>query len=237
MSDYRPRLRNNIKEAFLNMTKDENRVLVIGDLHEPFCLDGYLEFCQETYAKYNCNTVIQIGDLTDNHYSSYHETDADGLGGLDELELAISKIAKWYEAFPDVTVLYGNHDLIIMRKAQTSNLPSKWIKNYKDVLEVPNWNFTEEYILDDVMYIHGIGSKSHIRARKNFMSTVQGHHHTDCYTQWFVGKKEKFFGMQTGVGVDDSSYAMAYGKWFPKSAIGCGIVIGGHTAFNVMMDL
>ena len=114
---------------------------------------------------------------------------------------------------------------------------SKKTRSSIEVLMTPNWNFSEELIVDDVMYIHGIGSKAHIRARKNFMSTVQGHHHVDCYVQWFVGKKEKFFAMQTGVGVDDSSYAMAYGKWFPKSAIGCGVVIGGHTAFNVLMDL
>ena len=53
------------------------------------------------------------------------------MGGADELDLAISKIAKWYEAFPIATVLIGNHDRMIMRKAQTSAIPSKWIKSYK----------------------------------------------------------------------------------------------------------
>lgn len=28
-------------------TKDESRVLVISDTHEPFCREGYLEFCQK----------------------------------------------------------------------------------------------------------------------------------------------------------------------------------------------
>ena len=39
MKSFRPRLRGNKLKAFENITKDENRVLVIGDLHEPFCLD------------------------------------------------------------------------------------------------------------------------------------------------------------------------------------------------------
>ena len=30
------------------------------------------------------------------------------------------------------TVIIGNHDRMIMRKAQTSAIPKKWIKNYKD---------------------------------------------------------------------------------------------------------
>ena len=236
--DFRPRLRGNKKIAFENLTKKENRVLVIGDLHEPFCLDGYLEFCQQTYAEYNCNRVLYIGDLLDNHYSSYHETSADGMGGLDELELAVKKLSKWYEAFPKADVLLGNHDLIISRKAQTSNLPSKWIRDYKDVLEVPGWNFVEELVIDDVLYCHGMGSKAHIKAVKNMQSTVQGHYHTECYTHWYVGSKMKVFGMQVGCGIDKNSYAMAYGKWFPKPAIGCGVILNnGKTAFNKLMEL
>ena len=78
---------------------DARNVLVIGDLHEPFCLDGYLDFCKEQYKKYNCTQTVFIGDIIDNHYSSYHETSADGMGGLEELELATRKISKWYEAF------------------------------------------------------------------------------------------------------------------------------------------
>ena len=235
--EIRPRLSGKRKKAFKNLTKDESRVLVIGDQHEPFCLDGYREFCLDTYRRYNCNRIVMIGDVIDNHYSSYHETDADGLGGKDELELAIQKIQEWYKIFPKVEVMLGNHDVMAMRKAQSSNVPSQWIRTLEEVLRVPGWEFKEETEIDDVVYVHGIGSKAHIRAQKNMQSTVQGHHHTEAYVQWYVGKRDKIFGMQVGCGIDSKSYAMAYGKWFPKPAIGCGVVVGGHTAFNVMMDL
>ena len=62
-TDYRPRLRGNKKAAFDNLTKQERRILVVGDIHAPFNLDGYLDFCKDTYAKYNCNQVIFIGDI------------------------------------------------------------------------------------------------------------------------------------------------------------------------------
>ena len=50
--------------------------------------------------------IIFIGDIIDNHYASFHTTDPDGLGGGDELELAVEDVAKWYEAFPvaDITI-------------------------------------------------------------------------------------------------------------------------------------
>ena len=101
MKDFRPRLKGNKLKAFNNITKDETRVLVIGDLHEPFCLDEYLAHCQEVYAKYNCNKVIFIGDVIDNRIIVHHETDADGLGGGAELDIAIFRLQRWYKAFPN----------------------------------------------------------------------------------------------------------------------------------------
>lgn len=214
-----------------------NRILVIGDLHEPFCLDGYLEFCQEIFKKHNCNRVVFIGDVIDNHYSSYHETDADGMGGGDELNLAISKLSRWYEAFPVADVTIGNHDRIIMRKAQTSSIPSMWIREYKDVLGTPEWNFVDRVIYDNVQYIHGEGGTARTKCRADMMSTVQGHLHTQCYTDWYVGQNFKIFGAQVGCGIDHDSYAMAYAKRGKKPAVGCAVVIDGKTCINELMEL
>lgn len=233
----RPRLAGKKLKAFREVTRPGRRILVIGDLHEPFSLDSYLDHCIAVYERNNCNQVIFIGDVIDNHYSSYHETDADGMGGADELEYAIQRIARWREAFPVADVVIGNHDRIIMRKAQTSSVPSKWIREYKDVLEVPRWNFVERVVYDDVQYIHGEAGKAHIKCRADMMSTVQGHLHSECYVQWFVGARFKIFGMQVGCGIDHESYAMAYAKAGKKPAIGCGVVINGQKAFNEMMEL
>lgn len=235
---YRPRLTPEEYNLILNHRKTtENRVLVIGDLHEPFCLDGYLEFCIDTYNKYQCNKVVFIGDVIDNHYSSYHETDADGMGGGQELELAISKLAEWYKAFPTAHVTIGNHDRLIMRKAQTSAVPKKWIKDYKEVLEVPKWEFVNRVVIDNVQYIHGEAGTAKVKCKADMMSTVQGHLHTQAYTEWFVGANFKVFGMQVGCGIDHESYAMAYAKAGKKPVIGCGVVIDGKQAINVLMEL
>ena len=236
MKDVRPRLKGNKLKAFQHLTKKERRILVVGDLHEPFCLGGYLEFCQEIYAKWNCNQVIFIGDIIDNHYSSYHESDPNGLGGGDELDLAIERVQKWYTAFPKADVLIGNHDRIIMRKAFSSAIPKEWIKSYNEVLGT-KWNWVESIVYDDVLYEHGEGGQAKTKAKNNMMSSVCGHTHTSCGVEWLVGKKYRVFGMQVGCGVDASTYAAAYAKNFKKQAIGCGVVLGGHTAINCLMPL
>ena len=237
-SDFRPRLKGNVKKAYLSLTRVENRVLVIGDLHEPFCLDGYLEFCIKVYKENNCNKVVFIGDVIDSHYSSYHESDADGMGGKAELELAIKRISKWYKAFPKAHVTLGNHDRIIIRKAQSSNIPSMWIKEFSEVLETPNWKFVTEVYIDGVRYVHGDkSSAAKTAAKRDMVSTVSGHFHTQMYTEWFFGKFAAVFGMQVGCGIDSKTYAMGYMQGGKKEAIGVGIVKGGHTAFNVKMPL
>ena len=81
------------------MNKQERRILVVGDIHAPFELKEYLQFCKDTYANYNCNQVIFIGDIVDNHASSFHISDPDGMGGGDELDLAIKKLKKWHIEF------------------------------------------------------------------------------------------------------------------------------------------
>ena len=236
--EIRPRLRGNKKKAFENLArKDVKRILVIGDLHAPFDLDQYFDHCVETYAKYNCNQVVFIGDVIDNHFSSYHETDANGMGGAQELDLAIDRLRRWYKQFPVADVTIGNHDRLIMRKAQSSAVPSKWIKQYKEVLETPNWNFTERVVYDNVQYIHGEAGTARTKSKADMMSTVQGHLHTQCYTEWAVGRNFKVFGCQVGCGINFDTYAMAYAKAGKKPAIGCAVVLGGETCVNELMAL
>jgi len=233
----RPRISGNKLVAYNHITKDERRILVIGDLHCPFDLEEYFDFCRDTYKKWNCNQTIFIGDVIDNHYSSYHETSSDGLGGADELELAIKRLQRYYKEFPVADVILGNHDRMCMRKAQTSAIPSKWIKSYKQVLEVPTWNFTERIEYDGVQYIHGEAGTARTKSKADMQSTVQGHLHTQAYTEYSVGRKFKIWGTQTGCGIDFDSYAMAYAKAGKKPAIGCAVILGGHTPINCMMDL
>jgi predicted phosphodiesterase len=234
--DFRPRLSGAKKVAFDNLTKKERRILVVGDIHAPFTLDGYLEFCKEVYNKYLCNQVIFIGDILDNHYSSYHETDPNGLSGGDELDIAIAQVAQWSEAFPVADVIIGNHDRLIMRKAFSSAVPKEWIKSYNEVLGT-NWNWTERIVYDNVQFVHGEGGTARTKARNDMMSTVSGHIHTQAYCEWLVGRNFKVFAMQVGCGIDASSYAAAYARNFKRQAIGCSVVLGGHTAINCLMEL
>ena len=231
----RPRLSGNKLEAFKRLIKDERRILVIGDLHLPFTVKNYLEFCKKSYADYNCNQVILIGDILDNAFASFHETQAELPSGQDELDYAIAEVHKWRDAFPKADVIIGNHDRIVSRKLVRAGVPQKWLKSYNEVLGT-NWNWTERIVYDGVQYLHGEGGTARSKMKTDMMSTVQGHIHTQCYVEWNSGSI-RTFSMQVGCGCDRDSLAMSYAKAFRFQQIACGVVIGGHTAINVMMNL
>lgn len=217
-----------------------NNVLVIGDLHAPFIKNGYLEHCKEVYKQYKCNKVIFLGDILDNHYSSYWETIPDGLSAGDELKAACSKLSKWVKAFPKAVVLMGNHDRLIARKAVTAGLSSKWIKTMGDILDAPQWEFYTEYEFDNVLYVHGEGCADLRSAILNrYKSMVIGHFHTKSEILYAASSIDLLFGMSVGCGVDDKSYAMEYAKFnIKKSIIACGVVLNnGNLPIIIPMNL
>lgn len=219
--DFRPRLNRESND----LINGGNRILIIADIHEPFTLKGYFEFCVYIYKKYNCNQVVFTGDIIDNHYSSFHDTDPDGHGGATELKLAKRGIKKWYKQFPKAKVCLGNHDLIPNRKAFNAGVSDSWIMKIGDVLNTPNWEYSEEFIIDGIKYCHGTGRKAKQRAKDDLISIVQGHYHGEGYISNYVGENYKIFAMQLGCGIDRKAYSMAYGKHFKKMHINCGVML------------
>lgn len=202
-------------------------VLVVGDLHTPFTKKGYLEHCIDVYKRYNCDRVIFIGDIIDNHFSSYFESDPDGMGAGDELAMSIEMLKPWYKAFPEADVVLGNHDKLIQRKSFSSGLSNLWIKEFKDVLQTPNWNYQSNFIYNGVLYVHGenCGNLTNV-ILNNRMSVVIGHLHCKCEIVYNASKHDLLFGMAVGCGIDITKYAFVYQENNVKRPIlSCGVVL------------
>ena len=236
LRNNRYRLKPNEIAIIQEMRKSEVRnILIIGDLHEPFCLDGYLEYCQEQYKIHNCNQVIFIGDIIDAHGFSYHEPDPDGMSSGLELDTAIKKIAKWYEAFPYADVMIGNHDRMASRKAMSGGIPAAWIRSYNEVLGTPNWNWIDRVVIDDVQYIHGEGGTARTKCRADLQSTIQGHLHTQAYCDHYVGAHYKIFGCQVGCGIDFDNIPSPMLEEERNLRLGLQFVLVEKLALNVIV--
>lgn len=227
----------------LNMKRDSTTVGVIGDTHFPFTHPRYLEFCRDTFAKYNVGHVVHIGDIVDNHAISRHKTEPVADGVITEYEKARDMVEEWANVFPNMTITIGNHDNILERQASELGVPAAFLKSTHDLYKMPaGWNVVENVVIDDVLYKHGIGSGgmhgAFNSARRQCMSVVQGHTHSFAGVKYIATPQKLWFGMSVGCGIDINAYAFLYGKYMENRPIlGCGIVWSAQEAMFVPMDL
>lgn len=210
--------------------------LIIGDTHEPFCLESYIDFNQRVRDKYKCDMVFHIGDLVDNHASSYHESDPDGMSAGDEALRALERLHKWYEAFPRVIGFFGNHDAIPARKGASGGLSRRFIKSFHEAWEMPQgWRWVAQARWGDTIIRHNAGSGGKLPAQNaaqvTMCNVVAGHHHSAAGVGVVFGEDKWRWGLNVGCGLDRKSYAAAYGKYGKPPALGCGVIYGGDPIF------
>ena len=220
-----------------------NNVGIIGDTHIPFEHPDYLNFCYEVFNKFQCKEIIHIGDEVDNHSISFHTSESEALGARKEAEKAVDHLKQWYAIFPDVKVCVGNHSALPFRQAQTAGLPKRFLKTYNEIWEAPDtWEWATSFEIDHVKYTHGTGSSGQNgainRAIRSRQSSVIGHIHAFGGVSYHASENDIIFGLNVGCGIDVRAYAFNYGKDFVnKPTLGCGVVLDGHTALFIPMQL
>jgi hypothetical protein len=215
---------------------------VFSDPHIPFNHPNYLRFCADTFKRYGVGRVVCCGDLVDFHALSRHETQTCAKSPLDEFSMTLEGVREFVEAFPDVDLILGNHDMICARQAATLGIDKRFLKSFSELFELPKtWRIhDDEAIIDGVLYKHGInciGKNGALNtAIQERMSTVIGHSHAFGGCSYSANKRDIIFGLNCGCGIDIAAYAFAYGRHDKnRPTIGCGIVHNsGHAEFIPM---
>jgi predicted phosphodiesterase len=224
-----------------SITPPTSIVGVLGDTHEPYCHIDYKPFVKHTFESYGVDRVVHIGDEVDNYALSYHEKNPDAPSAVSEAEKAQAAMQGWYNLFPNVDVIVGNHSALPHRKATTAGIPKKFLKTYEEIWKAPiGWKWHMDLEIDGVKYIHGLfcsGVDGAIkRAITNRQSTVIGHAHSFGGVIYHSSTKDMIFGLNVGCGVDQKAYAFDFSKdQATKWTLGCGIVKHGKEAIFVPM--
>jgi predicted phosphodiesterase len=216
-----------------------NRVLIIGDLHCPVDHPGYLAFCQDIYDQWDCNQTIFIGDVVDHQAISFHANNPNCPGPDDEYTLAKQSMNRWYQAFPEAKVCIGNHDERVIRLAESVNIPSRYLRDYKEIWKTPGWEWGHDFIIDDVYYFHGTGNGGNYPAanvmRKMLMNCVLGHNHARHGVYWKANPLRRIFGVDTGCGINVDAFQFAYGKHIKiRPILGAAVIVDGVPYTEIM---
>jgi predicted phosphodiesterase len=224
--------------------KKLHRVGIIGDTHVPYHLDGYAQFCRDVFDDWDVDTVVHIGDLVDHHALSFHDSEPILKGANGELFDAREKLEEFYELFPKLYLVNGNHDLIPARQMKKIGMdPDEWLRPVGEVYGFPKgWEVVEDVVIDGVLYHHGYTSMGVNGFRNDSISRMQncvsGHAHGNAGVSYTASEHRLIFGMAVGCGIDRKEMAFAYGKDFKhKPIVSCGVVIDGKFPIVETMDL
>ena len=205
---------------------------IVGDIHAPYTLPGYLEFCQETFERHEVNRVILAGDVIDNHALSFHDSEPILKGARGEMLHAQEVLEPWFRAFDEVEITEGNHDIIPARQIKKLGMdPGVYLRSNAEIYGYPpGWKEVEYVFSNGVLYHHGYTATPDFGyakdARTRMCNTVTGHAHGNFGVGYTANDTKLVWGMGVGCGIDRRSMAFAYGKHFKKKPIiGCGVVL------------
>lgn len=220
--------------------KKQQVILVISDTQFPFQHKDTFSFLKAVAKKYKPTEIVHIGDEVDLSAMSDFDHDPDGYSAGDELKKALVEMRKLYKLFPKAKVCISNHTARPFRKAFKHGIPKAFLRDYHEFMEAPEgWKWADNWVIDGVVYEHGIGHSGVNGALKaalgNMQSTVIGHLHAFAGISYSANPRHLIFGFNVGCLIDKDAYAFAYGKYHKvKPIIGCGIVDKGIPMFVPM---
>ena len=215
----------------------DGNYMTIGDTHLPFVEPGYLPFLKKVYCDYQIENVFHIGDKVDQYALSFFDKSPEADSAYSELMKAKEIAYEYYDAFENVHMCAGNHDVRYLRQAVKSGLPEAFIKTLEEVLDMPDtWQINHSYIVnDDTLIEHGTSTgvkATYDRAMMTSMNVIQGHTHNYGGVTYINDGFNQRWALNVGCGIDVSSYAAKYARNFKyKPTLGCGVIVDGIPMF------
>lgn len=203
------------------------RELYISDTHMGFSNMDMLNEVYKFNLKFEADIVYQLGDFVDFYNFSRFLKSPNGPSLTDELKKTKKQVQQFAKWFPNVTILTGNHEKRIYKRASEAGIPKFWLRGILDVLDAPKGlvYHPKDYLYSNgVMKAHGhLSSGNAKQTHMNFYmkNTVHGHIHNQLGIEWNPRTEKKIWGMSCSCIVDKHSIAMAYNEQDYKNII-CG---------------
>ncbi len=211
-----------------------SKILVLPDLHAPHTdLDLLEKVAHFNNTIYKADTIVQLGDLFDFYSLSNYIKSTKADNGAREVTAATKQIKAIAKLFPKMTVLMGNHEARLAKRASEAGIDSRFLRNIMDVVEAPKtWKYydEEDYIeIDGVIYTHGFLSNPRAHAEYFNAPVVMGHLHAHMGINYIARKNSCIYSMCPGFIADIDSLVFQYGplKKYNKFCLGFGTVSDG----------
>ena len=235
----KPTMQDSMAQVELPISKNES-ILVIPDIHAPYQHPDTIAFLIAVAAKYRPDQVVNLGDETDQHAMSFHDSDPNLDSAGMELEKSRIFIGELERVFPRMLLCDSNHGSMLYRKAKTHGIPVEMIKTYREVLfpkigdeeqRGMGWEWAFAHRLDlpngeQVQFQHQASGDLLAAAAHERCNLVIGHLHGKFAIHYAASKAACYWAMNGGCLIDAKSMAFSYGENFKnKPIIGCSVIV------------
>ena len=221
-------------------------VIAIGDIQFPFQHEDMIPFLRAVIKKYKPDTMVQIGDLADQYFANAWGKSTKAKAARDEFELFLDQLHNDFLPLfkkMDKTIIIGNHDERIFKRADEAGIPDFVLKSMKDLYELPNdVDLVYDKVIDGVTYVHGHTTKctsanaTEILTYEYETPVVYGHFHSSAGINYLANKRRLVWGFNLGCLIDNNAYAFQYGRSYKnKPILGVGLVINGQPIYIPMI--
>jgi hypothetical protein len=169
----------------------------------------------------------------------YPKTPDASLTANQELALTVGKLQRWYDYFPKMKLATSNHGIRYMKKATASDIPSKILKSYREILEAPvGWQWKDVWEINakhKITMIHGMGYSGHLGHKNAAIdygtNLVMGHLHSNAGIVKISTAGKRIWGCNAGCLIDVNAMAFDYGKYSRNKPVltVCVVIDGGLT--------
>lgn len=222
-------------------------ILNIPDQHSPYHHPDTISFLSAVKCRFPMiDRVLNLGDETDGHALSMHDSDPSLASAGHELVEARKFIHELEALFPVMDICHSNHGSLIYRRAFKSGIPAEYIKPYRDFLFPDGggkgWEWADRFDIllpngERVIYQHQSAGDILNNAAHEEANIVQGHEHGKFEIRSRANTHRWYWSMISGCLIDHKARAFAYGKLFPnKPIIGCTMVINS-VPYLIPMEL
>jgi hypothetical protein len=209
-----------------------DNVIFISDTHSPYQHKDTLKFLEAIKWEYDIKIAKHVGDVVDNHFSSFHPIEYGTLSAKDEHLQAKKFVQALHELFPIMTISLGNHCIMSSRKAKMADIPLDHLKSYNDMYEIDGWKWVDkDYFKVDkynnCLMVHAMSKGTLNNAKTHSHHSVQGHYHGTFGIEYFADTEVLRWSMTVGCLIDTDNPAFNYSRGYTnnKPIIGCGLLI------------
>jgi predicted phosphodiesterase len=204
------------------------RLLILGDIHIPAHDPKIFDKLRLIMKMYKPEKIIQLGDIVDfKAWSRFQKNPEDDSPNREWIKVK-KALDKLHEIIPNMTIIQGNHDNRISKKAIEAGIPESLIRSLSDVFNYDGWTWTKDkpLVIDNIAIIHGdeqAGTVSQ-KAKALGMNVIQGHTH-QASLSWIRTFNKYFFAVEAGSLLDRNSPAFNYASSFVNKSFNCVVLI------------